>query len=501
MSICVVCTMLPIVVLGLRGKFQFVIIPQPHLFNFSTLNTLSSIFNHLHHREYDTTLQIMVNTYPWLFPGGIGDIWDNDRGKIPVKEWGQHLIRYHDGRFIKDQLFTLYLFNTMARHINNSQGSYFFNSENYYLSNDPPTLEELKQQLDNGNDSFVSMLQYHAHNIRGSDSFWRSKSKELEYWINHHLGAGHGPPTFFITLSCAENWWPDLRKLMVDLALNAKDFIEAEKLANGDFPAMKRAVKKNSVYVNEFFMKRSKTFMDTVLKEAFGIKYYWGRVEFAPGRGQIHLHILAISEDHAYLKEYHQAATMEKKANVVGGYMEDKFDYTADLQIDNDQKKWPDPQTSPLLHRFCDVVNEKEDARQLAEDCMCHICNDYCLQARNMTNPRECNKGFGKETKRGAKDTEGMPLSADHMMYVDRKGITHLQMKRGHSKRLVQHSATLLKTWRGNIDVKCLCFDTDPDHPDICEIDELIKYICAYTVKKHKTHKEENRIIQDLIHW
>jgi hypothetical protein len=40
-----------------------------------------------------------------------------------------------------------------------------------------------------------------------------------------------------------------------------------------------------SLYVNDFFMKRAKSFMGTVVKKALGIKHYWGRVEFAPGRG------------------------------------------------------------------------------------------------------------------------------------------------------------------------------------------------------------------------
>jgi hypothetical protein len=131
-------------------------------------------FCHLFSSEYNETLQIMVNTFPWLFPGGIGDIWDSERGAIPVKEWGKHLLKYYDGRFIRDQLFVLYLFNTITRHVNNSQGTYFFKSEHFF-SRDPPTLDELKKQISNGNDKFVQMLQYYSHNIRGSDSYWRSK--------------------------------------------------------------------------------------------------------------------------------------------------------------------------------------------------------------------------------------------------------------------------------------------------------------------------------------
>ena len=35
--------------------------------------------------------------------------------------------------------------------------------------------------------------------------------------------------------------------------------------------------------------------MGTVVKKELGIEHYWGRVEFAPGRGAIHLHIIGLS--------------------------------------------------------------------------------------------------------------------------------------------------------------------------------------------------------------
>ncbi len=39
--------------------------------------------------------------------------------------------------------------------------------------------------------------------------------------------------------------------------------------------------------------------MPTAVKMALGIEHYWGRVEFEPGHGAIHLHIVAIAKDMA----------------------------------------------------------------------------------------------------------------------------------------------------------------------------------------------------------
>jgi hypothetical protein len=83
---------------------------------------------------------------------------------------------------------------------------------------------------------------------------------------------------------------------------------------------MANAARRYPLYVNEFFMKRAKSFMATVVKEALGIDHYWGRVEFAPGRGAIHLHIIGIAIDKEYLRAFYQASTSEEKAEVLDKY-------------------------------------------------------------------------------------------------------------------------------------------------------------------------------------
>ena len=58
---------------------------------------LISLFNYSS-SEYDMTKSVFANSYPWLFPGGVGDVYDMKRGGWDVKEWGRHLLRYYDGR-------------------------------------------------------------------------------------------------------------------------------------------------------------------------------------------------------------------------------------------------------------------------------------------------------------------------------------------------------------------------------------------------------------------
>ncbi len=84
--------------------------------------------------------------------------------------------------------------------------------------------------------------------------------------------------------------------------------------------AMSNASQRHPLFVDEYFMRRAKSFMATVIKTALGIEHYWGRVEFAPGRGAIHLHIVAITNDMAYLQNFFHAKTAEDKAAVVNKY-------------------------------------------------------------------------------------------------------------------------------------------------------------------------------------
>jgi hypothetical protein len=77
---------------------------------------------------------------------------------------------------------------------------------------------------------------------------------------------------------------------------------------------MSNAARKYPLLVNDFFMKHANSFMKTVLKNALHIEHYWGRVEFAPGRGAIiHLHVVAIEKDRAYLQDFFKLLHWRKK--------------------------------------------------------------------------------------------------------------------------------------------------------------------------------------------
>ena len=78
-----------------------------------------------------------------------------------------------------------------------------------FFKEGPKTLEQLQEEIRNGNTRWIDRLCYYSGQVAGSPGYWRAKRAEVYTWINHHIEAGHGPPNLFITLSCAEYLWPE----------------------------------------------------------------------------------------------------------------------------------------------------------------------------------------------------------------------------------------------------------------------------------------------------
>ncbi len=130
---------------------------------------------------------------------------------------------------------------------------------------------------------------------------------------------------------------------------------------------------------------------------------------------------------------------------------------------------------------------------------MLHECNRYCLKSTKAGAPRTCRSHYGTKSEFGKLDTPGMDLIEKAQIQINRKGISHFRMRRTHSVHLVQHSKSLLKAWRANCDIKLHLYYSNPSHPDIHEIEDVCKYVVAYTGKRHNTTQEEKEAIQNII--
>jgi len=155
------------------------------------------------------------------------------------------------------------------RHRNKSQSRFFTNS---FCAGMPTDLEELKTLVREGNSSIISKLNYFSKGVRGSTSYWNNQRRQLFDWINYHVSQGNGAPTIFMTLSCAEYYWPDLRRLLAECIKLANPDEPLSDLEN-DIAARNKVIRKYSIIVQEYFQKRTKHYLETVCKDVFKFKH------------------------------------------------------------------------------------------------------------------------------------------------------------------------------------------------------------------------------------
>ena len=197
--------------------------------------------------------------------------------------------------------------------------------------------------------------------------------------------------------------------------------------------ALQKSSRDYTVFVNEYFMMRAKIFLDTYLWDVLDLEYYWGHVEFVSGRGQIHMHILGIAKNKAYLHEFYHAESEDEKVRVLESYATNVLGMTADIEFDPTRDKYRkngNTNDSPLGTHFSWCSDPKQDHIHLAQDSMMHKCNDYCLGETNTKKPiqRNCRMGFGTEATPNEGDTTGKDMITKAQIERDARGIEHLHL-------------------------------------------------------------------------
>ncbi len=95
-------------------------------------------------------------------------------------------------------------------------------------------------------------------------------------------------------------------------------------------------------------MMREKQFMDEFSWNVLDLEYYWGHVKFASGCGTIHLHILGIVKNKAYLNDFHKAKGEKRRVKILQKCTEDYLNLTADVQVDEIHSKDHNRDTSTM---------------------------------------------------------------------------------------------------------------------------------------------------------
>ncbi len=105
------------------------------------------------------------------------------------------------------------------------------------------------------------------------------------------------------------------------------------------------------------------------------IEHYWVRFEFAPSRGQIHAHLLAISPKTMMQQQYFEnKKDTKKQANDLANWAKKMFGLTAYLQ-----KEVTTFQVQPCSVKYTDIQDCEDDINNLLNAVQKHKCNSYCI--------------------------------------------------------------------------------------------------------------------------
>ena len=205
--------------------------------------------------------------------------------------------------------------------------------------------------------------------------------------MEYHVEQQHGPPSLFLTFSCAENHWGTLANILADrIEMYDKDM--ATKLRNRNFSTMCEAARDHPLVVAEFFQIKLETWLATVGKEVFKIKHHWGAYEFAKGRGVIHVHLLAICDNLEILNQYHKLKGNKKEQEILmARYAREELFMTTEHPGTN-LNEIASPEGTAQKDSFMYSVQElysecrcvKKDIVNIINSLCMHFCNDYCLR-------------------------------------------------------------------------------------------------------------------------
>jgi hypothetical protein len=458
--------------------------------------------------EYRGT-PIFSNAFPWLFPGGVGDL-DENKLTIPgyAAKWLKTMILYFDGRFCKDPTFCFYALNFKQRHQNSSSGAFFITDFIHPYSTD---LDSLKSNIESGKDDFLEKLLHYSSKIRGSPSYWKSQKFKVFSWANRLIELGK-LPTLFISLSCAEHFWEDLKRLLID---RFKFIPENQRPSLQTKADITKAVKEYSIVVQEFFILKVKQWIETFGRDVFKIEHYFVRFEFAEGRGEIHAHIIASADNmDVYKRAYESRNDPEQRIKILEEYAENILGLSAthpatdaegNIQLDRVVEPEGSLQSSvvysasycPASKRLTQITDVHDDLEKLVNAVQTHKCGNYCLKKRK-DGKRYCRSGCGKEVSEGSAITPGFKLLHKACISREMNGTYKLNLKR-NSSRMVQSSLFLTPLWRANNDVQLLLYDSDPTNPDLIEIGKVTDYIISYACKGNMKTEAEVQVLNSLV--
>ncbi|OAQ57415.2 ATP-dependent DNA helicase PIF1 [Pochonia chlamydosporia 170] len=394
--------------------------------------------------EFNRSHALLSLAFPCLFPDGRADFVEPRLRSIDYKDYIEHAMRWHDGRFARHPTFRFVAFNTLMRSQARARSKFFVKQHDG--TREPLTREQLIQALEHSDDpeaqALINSITRHAVSIRGTRPFWNRKRQDLEAYA-YNLGC----PGAFITFSPADLHWRSLYQHMPQY----EDWLAASE---PERMALSRRLLRQNPHIAAFhFHRRYCFFRDVVLRTKFNITDYWDRYEWQ-GRGSPHNHGL-------YWMEKCPGADMEDEA------ARDVFARTWGFHITainpEPSRTMPQGEGNPLSVDPLSTEMTFLRLSQIVNRCQRHRCNTtYCLRVRKRTGD------LARDMEGAAADIEAtnaasperecrfdFPRALRELAAVIRKeGKSYYVFEAARNDNLMNHfNPAIILGWLANIDI------------------------------------------------
>ena len=294
------------------------------------------------------------------------------------------------------------------------------------------SVSTLLSQVAHSDEQLEANLSTMLQSVRGTKQYWFLRHSELKCMIRDY-----GPPTLFLTFSCAEYESTDIAeylKILNDIPIESHCNIG--KLCTED-----------PVSVSLQFSSKFHSFFQTVIRKGQVLgkvdHFYWKKKYQA--RGAPHYHVLLWIED----------------APVIG---RDKPDQVLTWIQDRITCHIPDKESSPEMYR---VVSRYQ----------MHKCSNYCKRRRKFgknTFITKCKFGFPRPVSLNAKlNPVEESLKARNKIYELQRSETEV--------RVNDYNPLLLYLWKANIDIQFVAESSLA----------LAHYVSGYVTKAERSNLQE----------
>ncbi|EXU94986.1 PIF1-like helicase [Metarhizium robertsii] len=317
--------------------------------------------------EFNRSHALLSLAFPCLFPDGRADFVEPRLRSIDYKDYIEHAMRWHDGRFARHPTFRFVAFNTLMRSQARARSKFFVKQHD--VSHEPLTREQLIQALEHSEDPeaqvLINSITRHAVSIRGTRPFWNRKRQDLEAYA-YNLGC----PGAFITFSPADLHWRSLYQHMP----RYEEWLAASE---SERMGLSRHLLRQNPHIAAFhFYRRYCFFRDIVLSKKFNITDYWDRYEWQ-GRGSPHNHGLYWMEDCPGVDMGDEAAR---------GVFARTWGFHITAINPEPSRTMPQGEGNPLSVDPLSTEMTFLRLSQIVNRCQRHKCNTtYCLRVRKRT--------------------------------------------------------------------------------------------------------------------